>query len=41
MSKNEFAVLSVWLIFLVAILCIVTLATGCGSGWSIAGWEIK
>ena len=41
MSKNEVVVLSVWMIFLVIILCIVTIATGCDSGWSVAGWEIK
>jgi|TARA_Y100000296_G_scaffold60552_1_gene70201 hypothetical protein len=41
MKKNEFVVLSVWIIFLIIILCIVTIATGCDSGWSVAGWEIK
>jgi len=41
MSKNEFVVLSVWIIFLIIILCMVMLITGCDSGWSVAGWEIK
>jgi len=40
MKKNEFVVLSVWIIFLIIILCIVTIATGCNSGWSIGGLDI-
>jgi hypothetical protein len=40
MSKNEFTILSVWIIFLVIILCIVTVVTGCDSGWSVGGLDI-
>ena len=41
MKPNEFKVFVGLMILLMAILCIVSLFTGCDSGWSIAGWEIK
>ena len=40
MSKIEMKVLGVYLGFLCFILLLVLL-TGCDSGWTIAGWEVK
>ena len=40
MSKIEAKVLCGYIIFLLTILFIVSF-TGCDSGWTIAGWEVK
>ena len=40
MSKIEIKVLGGYIAFLLIILLFVSF-TGCGSGWTIAGWEVK
>ena len=40
MSKQEIKVLGGYIAFLFIILLIVNF-TGCDSGWTIAGWEVK
>tara|TARA_R100001530_G_scaffold31011_1_gene24417 strand:+ start:564 stop:686 length:123 start_codon:yes stop_codon:yes gene_type:complete len=40
MSKIEMKVLGGYIVFLLFILMII-LITGCESGWSVAGWEVK
>ena len=40
MSKIEIKVLGGYIAFLLIILLIVSF-TGCDSGWTIAGWEVK
>jgi len=41
MLKNEFVVCSVWIILLVIILCIVTIATGCNSPNIISSESVR
>ena len=40
MSKTEIKVLGGYIAFLLIILLFVSF-TGCDSGWTIAGWEVK
>ena len=40
MSKQEIKVLCGYIAFLLIILLIVSF-TGCESGWTILGWEVK
>jgi len=41
MKPNEFKVFVGFMMLLMVILCIVSLFTGCDSGWSLCGWEVK
>ena len=40
MSKQEIKVLGGYILFLLFILFLTSVFTGCESGWSVAGWEI-
>ena len=40
MKKIELQVLGSYILFLFMILAVVYV-TGCDSGWTIAGWEVK
>tara|TARA_Y100000310_G_scaffold174594_1_gene174626 strand:+ start:402 stop:527 length:126 start_codon:yes stop_codon:yes gene_type:complete len=41
MKPNEFKAFAGLVFLLLCILILVTVLTGCDSGWSIAGWEIR
>ena len=41
MKPNEFKVFAVFILVLLGILMITVILSGCDSGWSIGGWDIK
>jgi hypothetical protein len=41
MKYNEFKAFAGLIFLLLCILILTVVLTGCDSGWSIAGWEIK
>ena len=41
MTKNETRLWTVYVLFLLFIIFVINYLTGCDSGWTIAGWEVK
>ena len=41
MQQNEFKIFAGFILLLLFILIITIVFSGCDSGWSVAGWEIK